>query len=102
MLTHIFSKGNDGKKKREHVDYVAVGDGQAARSCLLELSVLNLKKKKKKKKTSTKIFFWNKDLNFLSRVYKVNPTYPSTVLKRFGVSRKDMKSRMQFSDFISE
>ena len=55
MLTHIFSKGNDGKKKREQVDYVAVGDGQAARSCLLELSVLNLKKKKKKK-TSTKNF----------------------------------------------
>ena len=66
MLTHIFSKGNDGKKKREHVDYVAVGDGQAARSCLLELSVLNLKKKKKKKRklaqkfsfgTKTSIFY---------------------------------------------
>lgn len=27
-VTHMFSKGNDGKKKK--VDYVALGDGQAA------------------------------------------------------------------------
>ena len=32
------------KKKREQVDYVAVGDGQAAGSCLLGLSALNLKR----------------------------------------------------------
>lgn len=29
-LTHMFSKGNDGKKKKKNVDYVAVGDVQAA------------------------------------------------------------------------
>ena len=50
-----------------------------------------------KKKLAHKIFFWSKDLIFCSRVYRVNPSYHSTGLKRFKVSRKDMNSSQKIS-----
>lgn len=76
-VTHILSKGNAHTQKKMWTVYQGVGSKQQGLHLLLESSTLNLKTYQQ-----TKIFFWNKDFKFCSRVCRVDPSYISIFLKK--------------------